>query len=276
MAQHKIPSIGLQLDTGPDFVSPASFPVAGGAPVVFAGLASALAEAGAKKIVLARVDIPAAAALAPFVNAGLKRFGIEARDLPIPLGAPDMSPYAAAALKDGTDGIVITETDQDAVNFIQAVRQVNSTVKIALGANLLDNVLKALGSNSEGILLSAAETTALKNTTERQFEKDMRAAGYKNFADFRLVSYASVFIFKTIAQRLTKVTAPGVFNGLGKAQSIPTGVTPPLQFRKGGIAGVPRVFNPCMFATRIKGGVQVPVTGKFENVFTGKPCVTPR
>ena len=276
LAQHKIASIGLQLNTGPDFTSPASFPIAGGAPVVFAGLASALAESGAKKIVIARVDIPAAAALVPFVDAGLKRFHLTARDVPVPLGAPDMSPYAAAALKDGTDGIVVTETDQDAVNFIVAVRQANPNVKIALGANSLSTVLKALGKNAEGIRLSAAVTIALKNTAERRYERDMKAAGYSKLTDFRLVSYASVFIFRTIAERLRRITAAAVFNALGRAQNITTGFTPPLQFRKGGVAGLPRVFNPCMFATRIKGGVEVPVTGKFENVFTGKQCPTPR
>ena len=99
MAKHKIASIGLEPATADDFSSPASFPIGGGAPVQFAGLGAALAEAGATKIVLARQDIPAAAGVAPFVNAGLKRFDLTMRDVPVPLGAPDMAPYARTPLR---------------------------------------------------------------------------------------------------------------------------------------------------------------------------------
>src|SRR5262249_50082610 len=96
MAQHNIPSSGrARAAAAADFTSPASLPVGGGAPVQFAGLAAALAEAGPKKIALARQDIPAAAAVAPFANAGLKRFGLTMRDVAVPPGAPDMAPYAA-------------------------------------------------------------------------------------------------------------------------------------------------------------------------------------
>jgi branched-chain amino acid transport system substrate-binding protein len=275
LAQHKIPSIGLEPATATDFTSKASFPIGGGAPVQFAGLGAALAEAGAKKIVLARLDIPAAAAVAPFVNAGLKRFHLTMRDVPVPPGAPDMAPYAAAALKDGTDGIVVTQADQDAVNFIEAVRQANPNVKIALNATSLGEVNKALGSNADGVIENGAMTTGLKNTAEKQFEKDMKAAGYTDLTAYNLAAYASVRVVQRIAKGLPTVTAPAVFNALQHATKVETGFTPPLQFTKGGVAGLPRVFNPCLFAIRIKGNERVPITGKFENAFTGKTCRTP-
>jgi branched-chain amino acid transport system substrate-binding protein len=275
LVQHKIPSIGLEPATATDFTSNASFPIGGGAPVQFAGLGAALAEAGAKKIVLARLDIPAAAAVAPFVNAGLKRFHLTMRDVPVPPGAPDMAPYAAAALKDGTDGIVVTQADQDAVNFIQAVRQANPNVKIALNATSLGEVNKALGSDADGVIESGAMTTWLKNTAEKQFEKDMAAAGYTDRTAYNLAAYASVRVVQRIAKGLPSVTAPAVFNALRHATKLETGFTPPLQFTKGGVAGLPRVFNPCLFAIRIKGDEHVPITGKFENAFTGKTCRTP-
>ena len=276
MAKHKIASIGLEPTTAADFTSPASFPSEGGAPVNFAGLAATLAESGAKKIVLARVDIPQAAAVAQFVNAGLKRFHLKMRDVPIPVGAPDMSPYAAAALKDGTDGVVVTETDQDAVNFVVAVRQVNPKIKIALISNSLAEVIRALGKDGEGIIETASETIALKNRAERQYEKDMKAAGYSDVTGFRLASYAGVQLLRTVAQRLPRITAPAVFNALHEARNVTTGFTPPLQFMTGGVAGLPRVFNACMLSMRIMDGKPVPITGKFENAFTGKECATPR
>jgi ABC-type branched-subunit amino acid transport system substrate-binding protein len=275
MAQHKIASIGLVPQTAADFTSPVSFPIVGGGPVTFAGLAAALAQSGAKKIVLARVDIAAAAGLAPFANAGLERFHLTMRQVPIPAGAPDMSPYAAAALKDGTDGIVVAEPGQDAVNFIIAVRELNPNVKIALGASSVSEAISALGKSGDGIMLVESDTIALKSRAEQRYERDMRAAGYTNLTDWRLNSYASVMLFENIAERLTRITAPAVFDALSHAKNIATGVTPPLQFINGGVAGVPRDFNPCVFETVITDGRQVPTTGKFENVFTGKSCPTP-
>jgi ABC-type branched-subunit amino acid transport system substrate-binding protein len=276
LAQHQIASIGLEPSTAADFTSPASFPIAGGAPVVLAGLGEALAEAGAKKIALARQNIAAAAALGQFVNNGLKRFGITVtNDVPVPPGAPDMSPYVAAALKGGVDGIIVAQADQDAVNFVQAVRQVNPSIKIALIATELGDVLKALQNNAEGIIETASDTVALKNTAEKQYEKDMKAAGYTDLTGFRLASYASVLVFAKIAEGLPAITAPAVFDALSKATDLDVGLTPPLQFTKGGITGLPRVFNPCVFATKISDGVEVPLTGKFENAFTGAACPTP-
>lgn len=276
LAQHKIPSIGLEPATGADFTSPASFPIGGGAPVQFAGLGAALAEAGAKKIVLARQDIPAAAAVAPFVNAGLKRFHLTMRDLAVPPGAPDMSPYAAAALQNGTDGIIVTQADQDAVNFVEAVRQANPNVTIALNATSLGQVNKTLGSVAEGVIENGADTVLLQNTAGKQYAKDMKAAGYADLTGYRLPAYTSVRLVQRIAQVLPSITAPALYNAIRHATNLPTGVTPPLQFVTGGVAGLPRVFNPCLIAVRIKGGKQVPITGRFENAFTGRQCPTPR
>lgn len=276
MAQHKIASIGLEPATGADFTSPASFPIGGGAPVQFAGLGAALAEAGTKHIVLARQDIPAAAAVAPFVNAGLKRFHLTMRDSPVPPGAPDMSPYAAAALQGGTDGIIVTQANQDAVNFIEAVRQANPNVKIALNAPSLSEVNQTLGNDADGIIENGATMLALKSPAETQYQNDMKAAGYTDLTGYRLPAYAAVRLVQTIANSLPSLTAPAIFDALRHATNLKTGLTPPLQFTKGGIAGLPRVFNPCLFAIRIEGSRQVPITGKFENAFTGAPCETPR
>ena len=276
MAKHKIASIGLEPATGADFTSPASFPIGGGAPVQFAGLGAALSEAGAKHIVLARQDIPAAAAVAPFVNAGLQRFHLTMRQVAVPPGAPDMSPYAAAALEHGTDGIVVTQANQDAVNFVQAVRQANPKVKIALNATSLGQVNQALGSEADGIIENGATTTALKSSAESQYEKDMRAAGYADLTGYRLPAYAAVRLVQTLGQTMSNVNAPAVFNALQHATNLQTGLTPPLQFTRGGVAGLPRVFNPCLFAIRIEAGRHVPMTGKFENAFTGETCRTPR
>ena len=275
MAQSKIASIGLEPSTADDFSSPASFPIAGGAPVVLAGLAAALAEGGAKHITLARLDIGPAAGLGQFSDAGLKRFNLTVRDVPVPVGAPDMSPYATAALSGGTDAIIVSQAQQDAVNFVLAVRQADPKIPIALIATSLGDVVRAIGSPANGIIEVASDTTALKSAAEKQYEVDMKAAGYSNVTGFRLASYASVELFKKIAENLPKITAPAVFDALQQSSSLDVGLTAPLQF-KTSIDGFPRVFNPCLFASRVDGDNLVPITGKFENAFTGKECPTPK
>jgi ABC-type branched-subunit amino acid transport system substrate-binding protein len=275
LAKHKIASIGLEPATATDFTSPASFPIGGGAPVVFAGLGADLAEAGAKNIVLARQDIPAAAGVAPFVNAGLKRFGLKMRDVPVPVGAPDMSPYAAAALKDGTDGIVLTLANQDSVSFVRALRQADPKVKIAMNAPSNTQVNKALGGDADGIIETVSVPTVLKSTAGKRYDQDMKAAGYDDVTGYRLPAYAAVRVVQQLGRDLPRVTAPAIYDALRHATNLPTGVTPPLQFTKGGVAGLPRVFNPCLLAMRVQGNALVPTTGKFENAFTGKACETP-
>ncbi len=71
---------------------------------------------------------------------------------------------------------------------------------------------------------------ALKNTAEKQYEKDMKAAGYTDLTGFRLASYASVLVFAKIAERLPNITAPAVFDALSTATDLDVGLTPPLQF----------------------------------------------
>ena len=277
MAENKIASIGLEPATASDFSSPAAFPIAGGAPVVWAGLAGTLAESGAKKIALARIDVGPAAALSDFANAGLARFGLTvSKDVPIPPGAPDMSTYVAAALEGGTDALVVGLPAQDAVNFMLAVRQASPDLEIALSATELGDVLEALGDNADGVVQVASLTTALKNTAEQRYEEDMAAAGYEELTGFRLAAYASVLVFQEIAQALPEITPEAVFDALGQAENLDVGLTAPLQFTTS-VAGLPRVFNPCVFASRISGGEgeQEPITGKFQDVYTGDECPTP-
>ena len=50
----------------------------------------------------------------------------------------------------------ITQADQDAVNFVQAVRQADPDVKIALNATSLGEVNKALGNDVDGIIENGA------------------------------------------------------------------------------------------------------------------------
>lgn len=279
-AQNKIPSIGQITAAVADFTSPAAFPITGGAPVTMAALPRFLADAGAKTVTIARPDIGGvAAALKVFANQGLKPVNQEIEnDVPIPPSAPDMAPYVQAALAGGTDGIVVALPAAQALSFTQAALQADPKVKIALISTEPGPVREGLGKQAAGIIQGPAlvPVTELKNKTNRQYVKEMKAAGYKDFSGFRNQAWLSVRIFADIADGLPSVSAAAVFDALNTTTNLETGLTPPLQWTTGGVGGVPRIFNGCEMAVALTTkGVAKPVTGKFFDPFTNRECPTP-
>jgi branched-chain amino acid transport system substrate-binding protein len=279
LEQNKIPAVGQLPLTAASFTSPAVFAMEGGSPTNFAGLATALVDAGATTISLARIDLDAAAALGQFAAMGLTRHGLSiVHDVPVPLGAPDMSPYAAAALADGVDGVIIGVTAQDAINLIQAIRQVNPSVKIAMIATEVGDVIEALGAGSDGLLRSVALTDEVDTARAQQYADDMAAAGFDDTTGFRINGWASVRLVADVAADLPDVTAAAVFDALDAldaATSIRTGVSAPVQWQQAPVPILPRVFNWCMLTLEVKGGENVPTTGKFTDVVTGQECPSP-
>lgn len=276
LEENAIASIGLTPAGAADFTSAASFPIAGGAPVIFAALAAATADDGATKIATGRIDIAAGAALPAFVGAGLARFDLQVhKDVPVPVGAPDMSSYAAAALADGTDAVVVGLPGQDSINFIQAVRQADPDVRIAMTATEIGSVIEALGDGAEGIFQATSLIGAIDDAPAVvQFHEDLEAAGFDEDTGFRLNSYASVMVFAEVAMDLPEITAAAVFEAMNTAQGIDVGLTAPLSFQEG-VGGLPRVFNPCVLTTRLADGEPVPVTGTMIDAYTGEECPTP-
>lgn len=279
-AENKIPSIGQITASVADFTSPAAFPITGGAPVTFAALPRFLADQGAKTISMVRPDIGGvAAALKNFANQGLKPVGQEIKnDVPIPTAAPDMAPYVQAALAGGTDGIVVGLGASQAIAFTQAALQANPKVKIALISTEAGPVREGLGKQAQGVIQGPAlvPVTETKNKTNRQYIKEMKAAGYKDFTGFRNQAWLSVRIFADIADSLPAVSAAAVFDKLNTTTNLVTGLTPPLQWTTGGVGGIPRVFNGCEMAVELNAkGVPKLVTGKFFDPFKNAECPTP-
>ncbi len=277
LEQNKIPSVGHLPATPASFSSPAVFAMYGGSTTNFAGLAAAVAEAGATKISLARIDLDAAAALGQFADMGLARSGLSiAHDVPIPLGAPDMSTYAAAALADGVDGVIVGVAAQDAINLIQALRQASPEVKIAMISTQMGDVLDALGEEgSEGLLLSEALSDEIDTAGAQQYKDDMAVAGFDDLTAFRINGWASVRLVADVASELPDITAPAVFDAFNAVTEIRTGVSAPLQWQQAPIPDLPRVFNWCVLTLEVTGGDEVPTTGTFTDVVTGEECPSP-
>lgn len=274
LVQNKIASIGLNPATAADFTSAASFPITGGAPATFGTLPLALAELGATKIALARVDLAAAAALSSFSNKALALKNMKlVHDVAVPQGAPDMSSYVAAALEGGTDGVVIGMAGQDAINFAQALRQANPDVKIAMISTETDNTVKALGEGATGIVQANTEVPGSKAAAKA--DKAMKAAGFGDTGSG--LSYEAVQVFAAVAKDLPEVTAAAVYDKLPTVENLDIGLLPLLQFKTPSGVGIPRIFNDCESAVQlqVKGGkvTTKPVgSGKLVDPYTGKEC----
>jgi ABC-type branched-subunit amino acid transport system substrate-binding protein len=275
LEQAKIPVVGNVPASAADFTSADSFPIYGGIVTASAGLADVLVQQGAKKISLARIDLAAASAIGVFAGASLKRHNLTVnKDVSIPVGAPDMATYVASALEGGTDGILVGLSGQDATNFIIQLRQTNPNTKISATTTEFAAVVKALGAQAKGILSTSFFHNEESNPEAwAAFTKDMKAAGFDEYSGFRTNSYSAVMVVAKVLESAPEATAAALSDALPKAQNIDVGMLPPLQFTKGGVGGVPRVFNSCgRYQQLDEKGEFTNLSKGFVDMFTGAPC----
>lgn len=281
MEQNKIPSIGVVAAGAADFTSPAAFPITGGLPATAGDLPRFLADAGAKKISIARIDLAQAAIIPSFAEATLAKVGLEiANDVPVPQDAPDMSSYVAASLANDSDGVVVALSGQDAVNFVIAAKQKDPKVKLAVISTEPGAFQKALGKDAAGIIQAPATLppTTVKTKEGKRFLKEMKAGGFKDTSGFRLNSWMSMQVLAQIADGLPDVTAAAVFDKLNTTTGLETGLTPPLQWTTPADVSLPlaRVFSACELAVKMTKTKKVKVvTGKFFDAFKDEECETP-
>jgi ABC-type branched-subunit amino acid transport system substrate-binding protein len=280
MLDSKIPAIGITAASAADFTSGAAFPLEGGAVASFGGLPVYLANSGAKNIALARPDIAAGTVTRVFGNAALAKSGMQyTNDVPVPNDAPDMSSYVQAALAGGTDGIVVGLSGQQATNFVQAAKQADPNVKIALVSTEPAKTRAALGSEATGIIQESPFLgPSIEKTKEgARYRAEMKAAGYPT-DDNGINGWLSMQVLASVAQGLPDVTAPALFDKLSTTTGLNTGLTPPLQFTTPANIGIalPRIFNVCTIGIQLTRGNKVKaLTGKFYDPYSGQDCPTP-
>ena len=281
MEENKIPSIGVVAASAADFTSAAAFPITGGLPATAGDLPRFLADDGAEKVSIARIDLAAAAIIPNFARTTLGTVGLELNnDIPVPESAPDMSSYVEAALANDTDGVVVALSGQDAVNFVQAAKQSDPDVKLAVISTEPGAFREALGDDAAGIIQAPAflPPLSVKTPEGTRFLKEMKAAGFKDTTGFRLNSWLSVQVLKQVADALPEVTSAAVFDALNTTTDLETGLTPPLQWTTPADVGLPlpRIFSGCELAVKLTKTTKVkPVTGTFFDAFADQECPTP-
>ncbi|HXY94980.1 MAG TPA: ABC transporter substrate-binding protein [Acidimicrobiia bacterium] len=268
----QIPSVGNNAADASDFVSPASFPLSGGLVSTPGGLAEALADAGAKKISVGYIDLPQGAIIPTLVDMALKRYNLQVQNkVAIPAGAPDLASYVEAATANGTDGIVLAITGQDAINFIQSYIASGKTgVKFALITTDAAAVLKAI--KGQKLDFYGAISYDRRN---KQFLADMKAAGYKNPVGQEIVSYAAVMAVANLAKGMTPLDGPTLYAKIPTVTDLDLGsIMPIVDFTKAGtaIALAPRVPQVCIKVTKLNKTDFAVQSKNWIDAYTGAEC----
>lgn len=275
LSEH-VAAIGVNPLTPADFSLSNMFPIEPGGAATTAGEAVALVKAGAKHIVVARVDNPASAITDTFVNAALAPYHLKIfKDVPVPATAPDLSSYVADATSGGADGVLVAMNQNQGDQFLEALRQAGATLPIAAASSVLPpTAVATLGSAADGVLVSSeflpidaggpgiSAFLADLQKYEPTAEKD----------DFSLNGWVAVDAFdKAISQlHLTNITATTVLAGMKQVRDldlggvVPNWSTVPLK-----VPGLSQNFNPAVMLARVQSGKVLPSSASFTYPLPG-------
>ncbi len=182
LAAAGIPSVGDNLISAAEFVSPIVYPISGGAITGTSGMAYAVAHAGATKIRPMVVDVAAAKGLLPFIQGTAALFpkATMLKDIPVPPQATDVTSQASAAAADGADGAFFVVGAGAAASLTRAMRTAGFKGVLASGTqSITQQEIKDLGHQADGLLLVSAmpPPTYTQNASVKQFTDDLKAAG---------------------------------------------------------------------------------------------------
>jgi branched-chain amino acid transport system substrate-binding protein len=239
---------------------------------VAAGEPDLAARLGATKISLVRVDLSATASLPQLAAIGLKPHNLQlVNNVALPMNAPDMSSYVAAAAANGTDAICMILQPNDLVNFIKAAKDSGFQGKLVSdSANLLRGVQNGFATTLEGVY-ALDEFKPASLTTDpavAKFNAEVDAVDPKSPKDYTVENaWAAVYLFAQIASSLPTIDAASVLAAVPSVTKFDIGLLPPIDLSKT-IDVVPglRIYNPYVFTEQVKGGQLVAVSNDFVNL----------
>lgn len=137
-----------------ELTSPVSFPLHGGSQVQLMGAGRAVVDEGAERVAIIVADADQAREAGENIARAIDLGGASSTTVTAPLGAPDYSAVAAAALDSDPQGVVIAHVPADAPKIVQSLRQAGYDGLIATSTGILPQVgVDAIGEAAEGVLL---------------------------------------------------------------------------------------------------------------------------
>ncbi|HZP28353.1 MAG TPA: ABC transporter substrate-binding protein [Acidimicrobiia bacterium] len=256
-----------------------SFPITSGVPGAFIAMPQILAKTGATKISLIYPDIPGAATAKLFVNAGIKKAGVQdGGAVPVAADATDLTPAIAAATKEGTNGIAAFLLGDAQGTLLRQIKQQGVKAKLSTAsAFLTPSLLSSRGDTTNGVLVVGSTVPITTKTKGGQmFQKDMNAFNKKLAqTDLAAQNWLGAWVFERVANTLPAITAASVLDAMGKLQNMDMGgLTPPLTTttpfnspdNPSYNALLARLYNPTVVYERVKNG-KVFLVGDKKNPF---------
>ena len=267
-----------------ELVSDVAFPL--GASVVGGtyGAIYDLIKHGAKRIsIFGDANNPAANSIVELSKDALKSVGREPVNVAIGDTATDPTLKSAAvkAVRDGTDGLIITGSPPSMSKSVPALRAQGYKGLIAtIDSALPGPVIEAIGDAGNGMLVASQTSFPDQTPASAEFLADMKKyAPDAPLSFFSIQAWTSVKLFAAVAKQSETYTAGDVlkaFQNLSTPVDIGTiapyktvGVTSPIT---DGFVPAPRMFNPeVQLGTMQNGGFVA--DGGFINPFDGLKTV---
>jgi branched-chain amino acid transport system substrate-binding protein len=273
-----IPSIGHFPLGEADLTATLTFPLIVGAPGLVVGQGVLAGELDVQKPAIVRNEGDAVAQAVALANIGLAKSGLSAvNEVTIPLQAPDMSSFVAAATRDNADAIIAITTDQDLVNFVRALRQSGSELPvIAVNNNITRAIDLGFVEDLEGVygvsfMLPATETD---NETVARYVKELDDHNPDATKDeLSENAWASVQLFAEVARGLDQISSKTLVDQLQTLEDYDPGLLPTLSFTtpQTTMPGL-RIFTTAVVFTQVEGGELKAVDGEFVDVFSTEPA----
>jgi Periplasmic binding protein len=262
-----IASIGLNPLAFPDYGSSIAFPLSPGLPGTSAGVAYWLAQNGATTIGPAIIDLQGFPAIVKsFADQGVATEGSGATvgdAVPVPVQAPDYAPLAES-VTDGNDGVQIAMSADQAVRFLQALRQSQYDGLIGVtNSSATDETLADFGDLYDGVLfVSNYRPLDAGGEGVEQFLADMdEYAPDALLNDFSMQGWLAVQALRLMIedQGLTTIDAASVLAGMNNLDGLELmGIVAPYTTTTERFPPpINRLFNPSVWVGHFEGGEYV-------------------
>jgi branched-chain amino acid transport system substrate-binding protein len=268
-----VPNIGPPPDGQSVLSSSNSFPLSGSEA---AALSIPLADAGAKKIWVAYVNSPEAAAALPFTKAVLAMSHPATTVLggiPVDITTTDLTPDVTKGASG--DGVAMAMIPAQLASWLTAAKQASATQKLSASASaLLPSTLKALGSNANGLLVDSGlpfVTSSEPGVVKFRAEMAQYAPG-QALDDISINAWLGTWAFaqvaRTISGPVTRASVLSAFSHLTDFNvfgMLPAGFTTTKPFA---FPGLGRLFNTETVTGVVKNGQLVQTSAGYVPVFT--------
>jgi branched-chain amino acid transport system substrate-binding protein len=268
LEQAKMANIGLFPQASSDYTSPISFPVSSGTVGIVGGMVTLAADVlKAKTIGLAYTSSPQGAALQQLLEPIAKAHGAQlTKTTAIPAGAADVSSNVEATAV-GTNAVTLSTRAQDSVKYIQAASQLGITTPLVAPANFDASLIKLLPDGGGNLYFS--DSFLREGAGYSTYKAQISAIDPSQISSLRTIGvWVGAQAFLAAAKTAKSPSRAGILAAMENLTSFSDGgITPTLDFAKQAAAPFPRLFNQTVTYNKMSGGVLIPMSAQFHDVF---------